>query len=131
MENIKNYTGTDAILVKEELAYALPVKVDAPSTPVDADGNKYLLAGTLLTADKDVLLANEVVVMTPTTDVSKAQGILLHDTNVVSGPNKAALLTSGFVNRNMMDNSTKTQYYTDDQVHKMKSSLPNITVIDR
>lgn len=48
----------DAILVKEDQAIAFTVAVDDPSVQADADGNKFIEAGTWLNAPTDVLLGD-------------------------------------------------------------------------
>lgn len=121
----------DAILVKEDQAVAFTVAVDDPSAQADADGNKFIEAGTWLNAPTDVLLGDRKQVMTPTTDASKAQGVLLHRANVKNGQVDSALVIAGVINRAMIENATKAKYYSDDQVHNLVKSLPKITVIDR
>lgn len=121
----------DAILVKEDQAVAFTVAVDDPSAQADTDGNKFIEAGTWLNAPTDVLLGDRKQVMTPTTDASKAQGVLLHRANVNNGQVDGALVIAGVINRAMIETATKAKYYSDDQVHNLVKSLPKITVIDR
>lgn len=119
------------ILLDEGNAQTLSSMVDDPKAVADADGQKYIPAGTLLTSDKDFKLTDDgSAVLTPTTDATKAQGLLRHDTNVVEGAQPASVITAGMVNRHMMADSV-AQLYTDDLLTALRGVLPQITVVDR
>lgn len=126
----KIISGDDGILVNEGNSYKLTATVNDPSAKLE-NGHKYLKAGTLLTADKPIELTNDASnVFTPTEDATKAQGLLLHDTNITEGDTASTVLTEGVVNRLMMDEEVQ-KIYTDDFVKALKTSLPKITVISR
>lgn len=128
------YAGGDAILVNEDKAVSIPVMVNdtnGSDTATTDDGFKYIVAGTWLGADADVTLANEPVVMYPTSDPKKVQGILLHDTNITSGNKITALVIAGYISRKLIDTNVKNKYYTDEQIHNLKSSMPTLTILDK
>lgn len=66
----------------------------------NADGKKIVRAGTILGGG---ILADDTVLAvkaTTTTGVSNAEGVLLNDTDVTSGPAPGALVLHGFINKN-------------------------------
>ncbi|KJW12860.1 hypothetical protein [Levilactobacillus spicheri] len=129
---MKKFLGTRDILIDDENATPLAGMVDDPSAVVDADGNKYLLAGTLLTASKDFTVddGDHAVVLNPTTDATVAQGVLRHDYNIINGAVPASVIVSGTINTHRMDDTTK-KLYTDDLKKALKVALPKVTVIGR
>lgn len=127
----KTLVGTDGILINDSNSTLLAGTVDNPSAVADSDGQKYLKSGTLLTSDKDFSLTNDgSAVLTPTTNATKAQGVLLHDTNVIEGPQSASVITAGTINRARMD-SDIAAVYTNDLINALKPVLSNVKVIDR
>lgn len=125
---MEEFVSTNNILVSPETAYTKSVVVNGDDLPTDKDGHKYLLAGTLLTADKDLML-NSDAVATKTDDTSNAQGILLNDARLDKGQKLQAVVTEGFINRNQMTDEIK-KFYTDDVINKLKTVLPHIKFID-
>lgn len=109
---------------------AFPNMVDNPSQSVDSDGQKYILAGTPLTAASDPTQSKTTVVMTPTNDPSEVYGILRTDVNVVNGPAKAAVVTAGEGNIANMDKSIQS-VYSASFVNSLKTALPRLQLINR
>lgn len=124
------FASGDAILMNESDSNLLSGTVDAPSATVDADGNKYIKAGTLLTADKPFATSNQGVVLVPTTDPTKAQGVLLHHVNVVDGAKATAVVVEGTLNKARMEKDV-ADVYSDANITSLKAVLPRITVVDR
>ncbi|GAK47716.1 hypothetical protein LOSG293_110320 [Secundilactobacillus oryzae JCM 18671] len=124
------FGGTD-ILIDDRNATTLSGMVDDPSLTADADGQKYLRAGTLLTSNKDFANTDDgSAVLTPTTDASKAQGILRNDYNIVEGAQPASIIVAGTVNIKRMDDET-AKLYTAALQTALKPVLPKVTFITR
>ncbi|WP_268914018.1 hypothetical protein [Lentilactobacillus sp. SPB1-3] len=127
----KKYFGSRDILLDDYNATAIANMVDDTTATADADGQKYLLGGTLLTADKNFLTSNDgSVVLKPTTDATKAQGILRQDYNIAEGAVPASVIVSGTINLARMDDKTKA-IYTDDVITALKTSLPKLVIVNR
>ncbi|GEO70445.1 hypothetical protein [Levilactobacillus acidifarinae] len=127
----KKFVTSHDILLDDENATLIPGMVNDPSMVADADGNKYMRGGTLLTADKEFDLNNDgSVVLVPTTDATVAQGILRQDYNILDGPVPASIIISGTINRHQMDEDTQ-KVYTSELKKALKAVLPKISVVDR
>lgn len=127
----KQIFGTHDILVDDYNATLIANMVDDPSATADADGQKYLMSGVLLTATKNALTSNNgAEALVPTTDATKAQGILRQDYNVAGGAVPASVIVAGTINLARMDETTRTMY-TDDLITALKAVLPRVTVINR
>lgn len=123
-------TGKD-ILLDDENATPIAGMVDDPTMVADSDGNKYLPAGTPLTADKDFELSNDgSVVLVPTTDATVVQGILRQDYNLKDGPVPASIIISGTINRRAMVTDVQKNY-TDAFKKSLKATMPKVSVVDR
>jgi len=118
-------------LLDDENATLIPGMVDDSTMTADEDGNKYLPAGTPLTATKDFEFSNDgTVILTPTTDATAAQGILRQDYNLKDGPAPASIIISGTINRHaMVADVQKT--YTDDFKKSLKAVMPKVSIVDR
>lgn len=125
------YGTSPDILIDDENATMIAGMVDDPTAVVDADGNKYLLAGTPLTASKDFELSDDgSVVLVPATDAKTVQGILRQDYNILEGAVPASIIISGTINRHRMNSDTQ-KTYTDEFKTSLKAALPKLSVIDR
>ncbi|WP_304057828.1 hypothetical protein [Levilactobacillus namurensis] len=127
----RKFVTSHDILLDDANATLVPGMVNNPNLEADADGNKYMRGGTLLTADKDFVLNNDgTVILVPTTDATVAQGILRQDYNVRDGAIPASVIISGTINRHQMDAETQ-KAYTTESMKTLKTVLPKITVVDR
>lgn len=127
----KKIFGSNDILVDDYNATAIANMLDDPTATADADGQKYIMGGTLLTADKNFLTSNDgSVVLNPTTDATTAQGILRQDYNIVGGATPVSVIVAGTINLARMDEETR-KLYTDEVITALKTSLPKVTIINR
>lgn len=122
------FVSTHNILMSPETAFTKSIIVNGDDLPTDKDGHKYLFAGTLLKADKDLML-NDDAIATKTDDTSNAQAILLNDTKLDKGQQLKAVVTEGVINRNQM-NDEINKFYTDDVINNLKTVLPHIKFVD-
>lgn len=113
--------------VKHQVSMGIVV---GQSVGVTEGTKKIAKAGTPLTGNLDALDAKETVfteAKTSTeTNASNAVGILLHDVDVTAGDNNGAILLFGFVNTNMIDDTTKAKI-----TEEVKKALPMITFAAR
>lgn len=123
--------GSNDILVDDYNATAIANMVNDSNATADSDGQKYLRAGTMLTSTGDYLTSNDgSVVLEPTTDATKATGILRQDYNITEGAVPASVIVSGTINLARMDDETK-KLYTAAAIDSLKTSLPKLVVINR
>lgn len=78
--------------------------VVADSVGVSENGKKIAKAGMPLTGNLD---ARETAFTEANSDGSDVVGILLHDVDVTTGEANGTILLHGFVNTNMIDETTK------------------------
>lgn len=119
------------VVEDEDNSTAIASMVNDTAAVPDKYGDKYILGGELLANDKDFLTTNDgSAVLVPTKDATKAQGILRHDYIINKGPVPAAIIVSGTINMDLMDDKTKS-LYTEDLIKALKVAMPKITIINR
>ncbi|TOY85814.1 hypothetical protein DIS15_03240 [Levilactobacillus brevis] len=127
----KKVFGSNDILIDDYNATSIANMIDDPTAKADSDGQKYILGGTLLAADKNFLTSNDgSVVLNPTTDATKAQGILRQDYNIANGAVPASVIVAGTVNLARVDNDTR-KLYTDETITALKTALPKVMIVNR
>lgn len=127
----KKFVTSKDILLDDGNATLIPGMVDDTTMKADDDGNKYLPAGTPLTANTDFEFNNDgSAVLKPTTDATTVQGILRQDYNLKDGPVPASIIISGTINRHaMVADVQKT--YTSEFKKALKANMPKVSVVDR
>lgn len=114
----ETYGSGKQILFAVEHQVSMGIVVDQ-SVGVTEGTKKIAKAGTPLTGDLDAR-GTAFTAATTSTD-SNAVGILLHDVDVTVDDNNGAILLFGFVNTNMIDDTTKAEITAD-----VKKALPMI-----
>lgn len=114
----ETYGSGKQILFAVEHQVSMGIVVDQ-SVGVTEGTKKIAKAGTPLTGDLDAR-GTAFTEATTSTD-SDAVGILLHDVDVTVDNNNGAILLFGFVNTNMIDDTTKAKITAD-----VKKALPMI-----
>ncbi|TPR43161.1 hypothetical protein DY124_06175 [Apilactobacillus micheneri] len=125
---MKNYSDSKNILIKPEDAFAKSIVADGSNISVDTDGNKYLLAGQLMGANKDIAL-NDDAIAQPVSDPKQAQGILRNDYNFKDGKQYISIITNGYINIAQMSDNVKP-FYTADVVEALKAQLPGVHFVN-
>lgn len=112
MVEITKATTPKTILSAPELAYTLPIVVDATGLSADSNGKKILAAGTPITGD---LMARNTAFKkaTTTSNVSNAVGILLHEVDVTGGNANGTIVVSGAIDVAKIDTTTAALYTTE------------------
>lgn len=114
----ETYGSGKQILFAVEHQVSMGIVVDQ-SVGVTEGTKKIAKAGTPLAGDLDAR-GTAFTEATISTD-SNAVGILLHDVDVTVDDNNGAILLFGFVNTNMIDDTTKAKITAD-----VKKALPMI-----
>lgn len=117
---VEKAVNTNQILIDPSKYFAMGCVVDDPAA-VAVNGKKIMKAGTLLTGD----LNDRITAFTPAaTDsgVSDVVGVLLHDTDITSGANNAAVVIWGFINTSRMDDDVKAKI-TDEVIGAMYGKI--------
>lgn len=99
------------------------VVVDAASIPADSDGNRILLAGTILAKDTAVASGAKLV---PFTDAGTQtiQGILAYDIAAVDGTNKSDVPAAVFLHTAVFRKDRIINYATSGYAAKLATALP-------
>ncbi|PBQ23846.1 hypothetical protein CNR29_07380 [Levilactobacillus brevis] len=127
----KQVFGSNDILIDDYNATSIANMIDDPTAKTDLDGQKYILGGTLLAADKNFLTSNDgSVILNPTTDATKAQGILRQDYNIADGATAASVVIAGTINLARMDDEVRKNY-TDEIITALKTALPKVMIVNR
>lgn len=127
----KQVFGSNDILIDDYNATSIANMIDDPTAKTDLDGQKYILGGTLLAADKNFLTSNDgSVILNPTTDATKAQGILRQDYNIADGATAAPVVIAGTINLARMDDEVRKNY-TDEIITALKTALPKVMIVNR
>lgn len=119
----ETYGSGKQILFAVEHQVSMGIVVDQ-SVGVTEGTKKIAKAGTPLTGNLDArgTAFTEATTSTDSNSTdSNAVGILLHDVDVTVDDNNGAILLFGFVNTNMIDNTTKAKITED-----VKKALPMI-----
>lgn len=94
------YTTPKEILVADQQAFTISIRVGNAGLSADSDGKKILLAGTPLkgTADANILQVRNTVAIKE--DGSNAKMVLMHDVDVTAGTVNGTGIVSGVIDLN-------------------------------
>lgn len=126
-----NTNKYDSILIADQTAVRIGVQVDNTGITADADGRKWIKAGTPVgnastsaLTDRDTVLTTSVVSdSSGVTATPNPQGIIYADVDVTTSPANAVLIVAGTVDVLKIDETVRTNLL------KITDKLPKITFI--
>ena len=97
------------VLITQELAHTLTVRVKNTGLTADDEGKKIIPAGTLIGGTTDALTDRtaELTVITSST-VANAQGVTVDDVDVTNGTASVSMLKAGVVDIEKMPSAMQT-----------------------
>ena len=117
-----NSLSDDSILIADQTAVRINVQVDNTGISADANGKKWLKAGTPVGNTSKNALTDRTTVLTTVT--TAPQGIIYRDVDVTNSPANAVLIVAGTIDMLKIDETTRAKITTD-----IISALPKITFI--
>lgn len=94
------YTTPKQILIADDLAFTISIKVGNAGIVADANGKKIIKAGSPLsgTAGADILQVRQTVAILD--DTATATMVLLHDVDVTAGTENGTAVVTGVIDIN-------------------------------
>ena len=106
------YGAVKDIRIASEVAVEFPCIVKDTGITADENGKKIIKAGTPIGAGSAITASNNVLLARDTElqkDLTNAQGVILHDTDVTDGKANATIMVEGYVDLLKIDASIREE----------------------